>query len=247
MPTSKAAPLFRFLGRTAGFVLLVGAVLVVGTYIFLPPLLEGYVARDLRDKLGLAETPEVGLTSDPAPRMLFGEFSDAHVTLPPAVAGNVRPDEVTIDLDPFDVDMLGSVTSGGLRTTAPLTGDLRVELSEAEVNRIAASQVSSFPVTGVDLRNGSVLVGSEVSVFGFPIPVGVEGDVEVRDSSLVFVPSRVEAFGATVPEGVSAELLKGTSFVYPLGEQFGGSVVTGVDLREGRMILTGKLGALPAG
>lgn len=227
--------------------LLVGAVLVVGTYTFLPPLVEGFVARDLRDSLGLAETPEVDLTSDPAPRMLFGEFSDGSVVLPPAVAGNVRPDEVAIDLDPFDVDVSGSVSGGGLRTEAPLTGDLRVELSEAEVNRIAASEVASFPITGVDLREGSVLVGSEVSIFGFPIPVGVEGGVEVQGGSLVFVPSRIEAFGATVPEDVSAELLKGTSFVYPLGEQFGGSVLTGAELREDRVVLTGELGALPVG
>ena len=227
--------------------LLVGAVFAVGTYTFLPALLEGYVARDLRDRLGLAETPDVDLTSDPAPRMLLGEFSDGRVVLPPIEAGGARPDEVAIDLDPFDVDIRGSVSGGGLRTTAPLTGDLRVELSEAEVNSIASSQVSSFPITGVDLREGSVLVSSEVSMLGFPVPVGVEGGVEVQGGSLVFVPSRTEAFGATIPEDVSAQLLEGTSFVYPLGEQFGGSVVTGAEVREDRVILTGELGELPVG
>ena len=236
-----------FLGRTIGFALLLGVVLVVGAYTFLPSLLEGYVARNLQDRMGLAETPEVNLTSDPAPRMLLGEFSDGRVILPPVATGNVRPDEVAIDLDPFDVDVLDSIRAGGIRTEAPLTGDLRVELSEAEVNRIATSQVASFPVTGVDLREGSALVGSEVSVFGFPIPVGAEGGVEVRDGSLVFLPYRVEAFGATVPEDVAAQLLEGTSFVYPLGEQFGGSIMTGAELRGDRAILTGELGELPVG
>lgn len=227
--------------------LLVGAILLLGTYTFLPPILEGYVARSLQDRLGLAETPGVGLTSDPPPRMLLGEFSDGRVVLPPYETGNVRPDEVAIDLDPFDVDVPGSISSGGLRTEAPLTGDLRVELSEAEVNRIAASQVTSFPITGVDLREESVLVGSEVSVLGFPIPVGVEGGVEVEGGSLVFVPSRVEAFGATVPEDVTAQLLEGTSFVYPLGEQYGGGVVTSTELRENRVVLFEELGELPVG
>ncbi len=227
--------------------LLVGVVLVVGTYTFLPPLLEGYVARNVQDRMGLAETPEVDLTSDPAPLMLLGRFSDGRVVLPSASAGNVSPDEATIDLDPFDVDVRESVSSGGLQTQAPVTGDLRLELSEAEVNRIASSQVTTFPITGVDLRKGSVLVNSEVYVLGVPLPVGVEGGVEVQDGALVFLPSGVEAFGATVPEGVAAELLGGTSFVYPLGEQFGGSVVTGVALREDWVVLTGELGALPVG
>ncbi len=227
--------------------LLVGVVLVVGTYTFLPPLLEGYAARNVQDRMGLAETPEVDLTSDPAPLMLLGRFSDGRVVLPSASAGNVRPDEATIDLDPFDVDVRESVSSGGLQTQAPVTGDLRLELSEAEVNRIASSQVTTFPITGVDLRKGSVLVNSEVYVLGVPLPVGVEGGVEVQDNALVFLPSGVEAFGATVPEGVAAELLGGTSFVYPLGEQFGGSVVTGVALREDWVVLTGELGALPVG
>ena len=229
----------------AGALLIV--LLVVGTYTFLPPLVEGYVARDLQGRLGLSETPEVDLTSDPAPRMLLGEFADGRVVLPPSGASNVRPDEVAIDLNPFDVDVAGSVMDGGLRTASPLTGDLRVELSEAEVNRIASSQVTSYPITGVDLMEGGVLVGSEVSVFGFPIPVGAEGGVQVQDNSLVFSPTRVEAFGSTVPEEVSAGLLEGASFVYPLGEQFGGSVVTGAELREDQVVLTGELGTLALG
>lgn len=227
--------------------LLVGVVLVVGTYTFIPPLLEGYVARNVQDRLGLAETPEVALTSDPAPLMLLGRFSDGRVVLPPGSAGNVRPEEVAMDLDPFNVNLRESVSSGGLRTEAPVSGDLRVELSEAEVSRIAGSEVTSFPITSVDLREGSVLVNSEVSFLGVPLPVGVEGGVGVRGGSLVFVPSGVEAFGATVPEDIAAQLLGGTSFVYPLGEQFGGSVVTGAEVREDRVVLMGELGAVPVG
>lgn len=228
-------------------VAVLAVLLVVGTYTFLPPLIEGYVARDLQSRLGLAETPEVELTSDPAPRMLLGQFSDGRVVLPPSETSNVRPDEVAIDLDSFDVDVSESISSGGFRTEAPLTGDLQVELSEAEVNRIASSQVTSYPITGVDLREGSALVGSEVSILGFPVPVGAEGGVEVQDNSLVFLPTRVEAFGSTVPQGVSDELLEGASFVYPLGEQFGGSTVTGAELREDRVVLTGELEAPVAG
>lgn len=235
-----------FSGRTVVYLLLAG-VLLVGAYAVVPAILEGYVARDVQGRLGLSETPEVDLTSDPAPLMFLGQFSGGRVVLPAARAGNVRPDEVAIDLDPFDVDVLGSLSSGTLRTEEPITGDLRVELSEAEVNRIASSRVTAFSITGVDLREGSVLVRSEASAFGVSVPVGIEGRVEARDGSLVFLPYRAQALGTTLPEELSGPLLDGTSFVYPLGEQFGGSMVTGVELRENQAILTGELGELPVG
>ena len=52
---------------------------------------------------------------------------------------------------------------------------------------------------------------------------------------------------STVPEDVAAHLLEGTSFVYPLGEQYGRSVVTSAELREDRVVLFGELGELPVG
>ena len=49
---------------------------VISIYTLLPTLLEGLVARNLRDGLGLAEAPEVNLVSDPAPSVLLGRFEE---------------------------------------------------------------------------------------------------------------------------------------------------------------------------
>jgi hypothetical protein len=78
----------------------------------LPSLLEGLVARNLQDGLGLAEAPEVNLVSDPAPSVLWGRFEEGEITLTNPEFGGVRPDEVMIDLEPFDIDVRGSVASG---------------------------------------------------------------------------------------------------------------------------------------
>ena len=61
-PTSRAAPLYRAPFVLLGAALLLRAVVMIGIYALLPLLLEGFVARNLRD--GLAEAPEVNLVSD---------------------------------------------------------------------------------------------------------------------------------------------------------------------------------------
>jgi hypothetical protein len=52
------------------------------------------------------------------------------ITLASPDFDDVRPDEVTADLDPFDLDVLGSLNRGWVKTEEPLLGNLRVELSE---------------------------------------------------------------------------------------------------------------------
>lgn len=76
---------------------------VVRAFAFLTPLLESYVSRSLQKEIGLAEAPEVDLRSEPAPDALSKWFKDGRVTLTdPELADGVRPEEVTVDLDPFN-------------------------------------------------------------------------------------------------------------------------------------------------
>ena len=57
----------------------------------------------------------MNLASDPAPSVFLGEFERGEVTLTdPALPGGVRPDEVTVNLEPFDLDVLGTATSGSI-------------------------------------------------------------------------------------------------------------------------------------
>jgi hypothetical protein len=149
---------------------------VVGAFAFLTPLLESYVSRSIQEEIGLAEAPEVDLRSEPSPDALSKRFEDGRVTLTdPELADGVRPEEVTVDLAPFDLDVIGSVAGGRARTEGPLSGTLRAELPEEEVAKIVSSATAA-PVTDVELEEGYLIVGSEVEILGARFPVGWRGE-----------------------------------------------------------------------
>jgi LmeA-like phospholipid-binding len=100
-------------------------------------------------------------------------------------------------------------------------------------------------VTGVDLREGYLTAGSEAEVLGARVPVGLEGGFTLRDGELRFEPRRLEVLGAPVPRRFTQALLRGASFAYPVGLPFG--EVSGVDVREGRLVLAGEVEDLPIG
>ena len=138
--TSRAgAPFLRALLVAT---LSLGAVLLVSSCVLLPLLLEKLVAQGLQSGLGLADEPHVEIRGDLPLGTLAGEFEEGQVTFAnPELPGDVRPDEVTVDLDPFDLDVLGSVASGRLRVEEPVSGELRIELSEEEIVEIGRAHV----------------------------------------------------------------------------------------------------------
>ncbi len=100
-------------------------------------------------------------------------------------------------------------------------------------------------VTGVELGEGYLAVGSELEALGARLPVRVEGDFALRGDELRFEPRRLEALGAPVPpQRFTQDLLQGASFAYPLELSFG--KVSSVELREDRLVLTGAV-TLPVG
>ena len=247
-PTSRAAPLYRAPLALLAAALFLCAVVIIGIYTFVPYLLEGLVARNLRDGLGLAEAPEVNLVSDPAPNVILGRFEEGEITLTDPELGGVRPDQVTVDLEPFDLDVPGSVASGRIQSEGPLSGALRVELSEEEVGRLVnSSDTLATPVSGVRFEEGYLVVGFEVEALGARIPAGVEGEVVLRDGGeLSFEPSRLEVLGEPLPERLTEKLLEGVDFAYPVELPFEGEV-SGVEVREDRLVLTGEARNLPVG
>jgi hypothetical protein len=128
--------------------LLSGAVLLAVAYaLLLPPFLEDLVAQELQSQFRLAERPDVDLRSSPANRFA-GRFHGGRVALADPELGGVRLDEITVDLDPFDLDVFGSVTSGRIKSQQPLSGDLRAQPSEEEV---ATSSGSEATVRSIEL------------------------------------------------------------------------------------------------
>jgi hypothetical protein len=151
--------------------------------------------------------------------------------------------ETTVDLDPFDLDVLGSLASGRIRSEEPLSGTLRAELSEEEVTKIASSYADA-PVEGVELEEGMVTVCSEVEVLGVSVPVGAEGEAAVQDGALHFEPRQLSAFGEPLPSRLERRLLREADFSYPVDELAAGVEVSGVEVHEDRLVLTGAVTSL---
>ena len=222
------------------------ALALVLPYFVLPPVLENLVARNVQDRLGLAERPGVELDSDPQWEMLLGEFSSGNVSVGQADLGGVRAEDVSMDLDPFSVAVGESVQSRTAVTRRPVSGQVRFSVSEDEVSRLAG-QNAEVPVNGVELRRDGVTVESEATVLGMTFPVAVEGGVGVQGNALVFEPGTVRAAGMTVPADLADSLLAGTAFRYPVeGLPYGGRL-TGAETVEGAVVLTGRVSGMELG
>ena len=79
----------------------------------------------------------------------------------------------------------------------PLSGMLRVELSERKVTTLATfSKALAAPVSGVRLEEGYLVVGFEGAALGTRVPVGVEGNIVLRDGGeLRFEANRLQVLG----------------------------------------------------
>ena len=231
----------------AGGVVTLGLVVLLGTYTFLPALLENYFGKSIESELGLQKTPEVSLRSEPAPAMLAGNFAQGQVSLAQTDFGGVRPRRVTIDLDPFDVNVLKSMQDGEFASQEPLSGSLRMEISEKEVARIAGSATEDFSIEGVELEKGQTTVESSTRFLGVDVPVVVRGGMEVRDQRLVFEPQQVSAFGVRLPERLAEELLSEADFSYSLENLPYDASVSEIEVKKDYLVLFGRLESIPLG
>jgi hypothetical protein len=221
-------------------------VFLIGPYTFLPSLLEYAVARDVKTRLGIEKQPNVELKSDPQLRMLAGEFSGGRIVMKNTDLGNVTATRARIDLDPFDIDVWTTIRKGRVVDTNPLSGDVRVDVPEREVSRLAKAG-SEIPIKDVNVHQDGVVVGSEVSVLGTRFPASIEGDPGLRDGELIFEPQGLTAAGVQVPDELADRLLAGTSFEYPLDRLPYQTTITSVEAEEGRIILSGRVPSVPLG
>jgi len=219
-------------------------VFLIGPYTFLPSLLEYGVARDVKARLGAEEQPDVELKSDPPLRMLAGEFSGGRIVMKNTDLGGITAKKARIDLDPFDINVWATIRKGRVVDREPLSGDLRVELTEAEVTRLVKAD-SEIPIRGVDVQEDGVVVRSEVTALGTRLPVSVEGDPGLREGELIFEPRGLTAAGIPVPDDLTDKLLAETSFEYPLDRLPYQTRMTGVDTEGGRMVLSGRVPSMP--
>ncbi len=226
--------------------LLVAAAVLVGAYTFLLSFVEQTAAESVRDRLGLENSPGVELESGSPANVLAGEFSGGDISIEDAQFGGVRAESASIDLDPFDVSVLDSASSGVLRSEEPLSGTLRVGIPEEEVARLARVG-ADVPVRSIDLHRDGMLVRSAASVLGVEVPVSIRGTLLLRGKELVFEAQRVEALGSALPEGLAEQALAGIDFTYPLGGLPRGAKISYAEVQEGRLVLSGEVERIPLG
>jgi hypothetical protein len=230
------------LGLGAGLILvfLVAAVVLAAIYVYLPSFLERSAARDVQDQLNLESTPEVELERGSLLDVLAGRFTGGRVTMEHGEFGGVRAERVVLDLDPLDLDLLASILRGTIESRKPPSGTLRAEVPEEEIWRLTRTE-ADLPVRDVELEEDWVLVISEAPVFGFNVPVSVQGSLTLEGGALVFEPQRASALGTPVPE----QLLAGANFSYPLGGLPRGAQITSVEVAENHLILSGEMERIP--
>jgi hypothetical protein len=221
-------------------------IFLIGPYTFLPSLLEYAVARDVKARLGIEKQPDVELKSDPPLRMLAGEFSGGRIVMKNTDLGNVTATRAQIDLDPFDIDVWATIRKGHVVDRDPLSGDVRVDVPEREVSRLAKAE-SEIPIQDLDVHKDGVVVRSEVTVLGTRFPASIEGEPALRDGELIFEPQGLMAAGIQVPDKLADRLLAGTSFEYPLDRLPYQTTITSVETEEGRIILSGRVPSVPLG
>ncbi len=227
-------------------VVIVAVVFLAGPFTFLPSLVGSLVAQNIQEDLGLAETPTVELRNDEAPlEMLVGQFTGGEVSMRDAEFGGVRTDSVDVDLDPFDVGIRESIRSRSLEAE-DLSGDLRIEVSEEEVSRLADSR-ASVPIDDVELTGGEMVVETNVPILGNAVPVAVRGGVGFENEELSFLPGSIAIAGARLPEEATVDILEDLEVSFELEGFPSGAEILDARVAEGAVVLTGRMEGLPSG
>jgi hypothetical protein len=152
-------------GKTL-FVLLLAVLVALAPYTVLPGLLESLVARTIQDRVGLARPPEVELGSSPPPMMYAGSFSEARISVKGYELGGVPTRSVALELDPFDLNLIESMTNRTVSTEQPLSGRLQIKLAKATSLRLSQAGIPS-PPQNVELSQDQIL-----AILSGQVPMG---------------------------------------------------------------------------
>src|SRR3712207_8429848 len=120
--------------------------------------------------------------------MYAGNFSKALISVEGFEVAGVKPDRIEMDLNPFNINIIESATSGELSTEKPLSGVLRGEFSEANALRLAQLG-AGVPVQEIQLEKDEVAFKMSL---GFGAVATVRGPLYLQDGALIFEPRQIE-------------------------------------------------------
>jgi hypothetical protein len=98
--------------------------------------------------------------------MYFGSFSTARIAVRGYEISGLETEYVALELDPFDLNLLQSVTTRTVSTAQPLSGDLQIKLSEESALRLSQLGLA-IPPQNIELTQDQIL-----SILSGQIPIG---------------------------------------------------------------------------
>jgi hypothetical protein len=200
---------------------------------------EDRVGEVLQREYELDRRPVVRVRDVPfLPRLAMGRLEAVDVAATDASTGQLTAARVQLRLR--DVRVPRAVLLGRPGRVTAATADGRVELTEAEVNRLLAGR----------LQGGSLTIGADrvrarvpVRLLGQELEAQVTGRLGARDGAVTFTPEEVR-LGDGLDPGLGPEVASRFTFTLPLPELPAGVRLERVDTRPGTLVLSGRATAV---
>ena len=220
-------------------VLLLVAAIGVGADFAAARLFEGRVTTALERRYQLGDRPIVQVRDFPfLPHLLTGRFSTVDLAATDARARGITLASVEVHLRGVHVPR--TVLLGGHGRVRVDRAEGKLELSQAQINRLLADQLLGGSVT---IESSGVRLRVSTEVLGRRVDAAVAGRLGVHDGRLALMPDSVEVNGVRDPV-LEASLLPRFRFDVPLPPLPADIKVDRVDTEPGLVVLTGSAGAL---
>jgi hypothetical protein len=198
---------------------------------------EDRVTEVLRREYDLGRRPVVQVRDFPfLPRLATGRFSAIDVAATDARAEGINAAQLQLHLRGVRVPREVMLGEPGRITVDRADG--RIELTEAEVNRLVADRLQGGALA---IGQDEVRVRAQVQLLGQPLDALVTGRLGARDGAVTFSPDTVR-LGGGGPLGPDQEDLLASQFSFevPLPELPAGVRLERVETRPGTVVLSGR-------
>jgi DUF2993 family protein len=204
-------------------------------------LFEDRVTDALQREYQLDRRPVVQVRDFPfLPRLVTGRFSAIDVAATDAHARGINAARIQLNLHGVRVPREVLLGEPGRVTVDRADG--RIELTEAEVNRLLADRLQGGTVA---IAEDGVRIRAPVQLLGQSLEALVTGELGARDGAVTFTPDAVRLGQLGRLDQAQEDLLASRfRFEVPLPELPAGVRLERVETRPGTVVLSGRAAAV---
>ncbi|HEX9343058.1 MAG TPA: DUF2993 domain-containing protein [Actinomycetota bacterium] len=219
-------------------VLIVLGILGVAADFAAARVFESRVTTILEQRYDLGTRPVIQVRDFPfLPHLITGDFSAIDLA-----ARNVQAEGLSaeaLELHLHGVHVPRKVMLGGSGDVGVDRADGEVTLSEAEVNRLAASDLRGGTLS---LEPDGVRLRVRVAILGQPVDALVAGQLGVSAGRLTFTPKNVQAAG--LPSAALGTVASLFTFEVPMRQLPAGLKLQRVTTERGALVVAGQAASL---